>query len=81
MLDFWASTGILNFYGRKVLFALENQNPGSDYASKYLKKMRTLQKESGVDPDTRFMNNLIKNEAKDNGISEERIKAILRKAY
>ena len=43
--------------------------------------MRTLQKESGVDPDTRFMNNLIKNEAKDNGISEERIKAILRKAY
>ncbi len=81
LLDFWASTGILNFYGRKVLFALENQNPGSDYASKYLKKMRTLQKESGVDPDTRFMNNLIKNEAKDNGISEERIKAILRKAY
>lgn len=81
LLDFWASTGILNFYGRKVLFTLENQNPGSDAASKYLKKMRTLQKKSGIDPDTRSMNTRLKRDAIDNGISEERIKAILRKAY
>lgn len=81
LLDFWTHTGILNFYGRKILFTLENQNPGSDYAAKYLKKMRVLQKKNGINPDSRSMNVRLRRDAIDNGISEERIKAILRKAY
>lgn len=38
LLDFWASTGILNFYGRKIIFTLANENPTSERAAKYLKK-------------------------------------------
>lgn len=81
LLDYWVSTSVLNFYGRKIVFTLENQNPGSDCAAKYLKKMRMLEKKRGVNPDVRFMNALIRKEAVDNGISEERIKSILRKSY
>ena len=81
LLDYWVSTSVLNFYGRKIVFTLENQNPGSDCAAKYLKKMRMLEKKRGVNPDVRFMNALIRKEAVDNGISGERIKSILRKSY
>lgn len=81
LLEYWVHTGILNFYGRKIVFALEHKNPGSNDAAYYLKKMRDIEKKKGNNPDTRFINNLIKNEAEENGISEERIKSILHKSY
>lgn len=81
LLDYWTKTGILNFYGRKIVFTLINEAPESFRAAKYLKKMRCKEKKMGINPDTRFINNLIRSEAKDNGISEERVNEILRKSY
>lgn len=81
LLEYWINTGILNFYGRKIVFTLENQKPGSSDAAYYLKKIRNVEKKKGKDPNTRFINNLIKSEAEDNGISEARIKDILSKSY
>ena len=43
--------------------------------------MRDIEKKKGIDPDIRFMNDLIKNEAEDNGISADQIKTILSKFY
>ena len=81
LLEYWVNTGILNFYGRKVVFTLENTCPGSDHAAKYLRKMRKIEKENGINPDVRGMNSLIRSEAADNGITDERIKTILSKSY
>ena len=81
LLEYWVNTGILNFYGRKIVFTLENRCPGSDHAAKYLRRMRKIEKEKGINPDVRGMNSLIRSEAADNGITEDRIRAILSKSY
>ena len=81
LVEYWTHTGILNYYGRKIVFTLEHKYPGSDVAAYYLKKTRNIEKKRGGDPDIRHMNNIIKNEAQDNGIALDRIRNILSKSY
>ena len=81
LLNYWASTGILNYYGRQLVFTLIKESPTSERAAEYLKKMRALERKRGRNPNVRFMNSIIREEAEDNGVSKERIGAILRKSY
>ena len=80
LLNYWADTGILNAYGRKIVFTLLKENPEGEIASKYLKKMRTLERKKGKKLNVASMNNILKKEAVANGISEEKIKIVLSKS-